>query len=131
MIDEQLKGVASRLKHVRVTELGLSLEEAAKKLGVNKNTISRCEIGKQIPDIKYIFQFEEFSGRSAAWILTGSEVDETALSLKERNYLNLVEAVTTLSSRTLTVKEVQLRWEYYGKESCYSLNEIQIIPFFQ
>ena len=115
MNDEQLKGVASRLKHVRVAELGLSLEEAAKKLGVNKSTMNRCETGKQIPDIKYIFQFEEFSGRSAAWILTGIEVDETAITLKEQNYLILVDAITTLLARTLKFKKVQLRWEYYGK----------------
>ena len=114
MIDEQLKGVALRLKHVRVAELGLSLEEAAKKIGVNKSTMNRCEIGKQIPDIKYIFQFEEFSGKSAAWILTGSEVDETSFSINERSYIKLIEVVAKLLARTLSDKKMILKWEYYG-----------------
>lgn len=113
-MEQRFNEVAARLKHTRISN-GYTLDDAARIMGVNKNTINRCETGKQIPDISYLFAFEQFSGQSAAWILTGVEVDETAFSLKEKQYLNLVEAVASVLARTLFDRKLKLKWQYYGK----------------
>lgn len=115
MINDRLKGVASRLKHMRVTEHCLSLEEAAKKLGINKSSLNRYEMGKQIPDAKFLFICESAYGRSAEWILSGQESDETSFSIKEKQYLILIEYVAIILARTLHEKGVVLKWQYYGK----------------
>lgn len=114
MYEDKLDGLARRLKQSR-TDKGLSLDEAAAVLGINKSTINRCETGKQVPDAKYLFQFEEFAGKSSAWLLSGSEVDESACSLREKRYRILVEAVSALLARTLAERKLKVKWRYYGK----------------
>lgn len=113
-MEPRLLEVAGRLKQARLLK-GATLDDAAQTMCVNKNTINRCETGKQVPDVSYLFAFEKFSKRSVAWILTGSDVDESSFSLKERQYQNLVEVVATVLAQTLAEKGVTIKWQYYGK----------------
>lgn len=49
------------LKAIRVN-LGLTQEEAAKKIGINKETLSRYECGKSFPDVPIIKRIEQVYG---------------------------------------------------------------------
>jgi len=113
-MEDKINDVARRLKYLR-TVAGLTLEEAALKLDTNKSTVNRYETGKQIPDIKYLFKHEEVFGRSAEWILSGHESDETSFSLKEKQYIELVGMVATVLSKTLSDRGLKLKWQHSGQ----------------
>lgn len=113
-MDPRLLEVAGRLKSARIVKRA-TLDEAAQVMGVNKNTINRCETGKQVPDVAYLLAFSEFSERSVAWLITGAEVDETSFSLKERQYHNLIGVVSSVLAHVMAEKNKRIKWQHYGK----------------
>lgn len=109
--DAALKGLASRL---RVARGGRTLDEIAKFIGCNKASISRYESGQNIPDVAYLLKFSDLTNRSASWLLTGIESDETAFSIKEGHYLSLAKAVSCMIEKEQQENGVRLKWQSCG-----------------
>lgn len=60
--------IAKRLKEARV-QAGLSQEQAAKLLSVQRPTISEIEAGRRKVSAEEVIQFSELYGVSSSWLL--------------------------------------------------------------
>lgn len=91
--EHALEGLGERLRYARENK---TLDEVAGIMGCNRVSVSRYESGRQIPDAAYLLKYAASVKRSAAWLLTGVEVDETALSVKEQHYITLAKTTSCL-----------------------------------
>ncbi|MFW6020408.1 MAG: helix-turn-helix domain-containing protein [bacterium] len=65
--------LGQRLRMLR-NERGMGLENAASKLGVTKNTLSRYERGKRNPDHRFIYNAADFYGVTADYLLGRTDI---------------------------------------------------------
>nr|WP_299213865.1 helix-turn-helix transcriptional regulator [uncultured Allomuricauda sp.] len=84
--------IAKRLKEARI-QAGLSQEQAAKLLDIQRPTISEIEAGRRKVSAEEIIQFAEFYGVSSSWLLSGeSESQDVNFQFAARELEKLSEA---------------------------------------
>jgi len=110
--EHALAGLGERLRSAREHR---TLDEVAKYMGCNKVSVSRYEGNKQIPDAAYLLKYAALVDRSAAWLITGVEVDETALSIREQHYIHLAKTASSVLEKKLQENKRRLNWESAGK----------------
>lgn len=83
--------IANRLKEARILS-GLSQENAAKMLNLQRPAISEIESGKRKVSAEEIIQFSEFYKVSTTWILHDEELEideELRMVARELNKMNV------------------------------------------
>jgi len=109
--EKALSGIGDRLRFARGQK---TLDDVANFMGCNKVSVSRYEACRQIPDVAYLLKYAEFVKRSASWLLTGDEPDETALSQKESSYILLTKITASILEKTLQRKKLRLNYKSAG-----------------
>jgi transcriptional regulator with XRE-family HTH domain len=69
----------TRLRHVRET-LGLTRAGFARRLRVTRNSVSRYELGHQVPTAEVLVRVARVGGVSLDWLLAGDDAGRRARS---------------------------------------------------
>lgn len=80
--------IAARLKDARVLA-GLSQEQAAKQLSLQRPAISEIEAGKRKVSAEEIIQFADLYRVSKSWLLLEDDSEELKFAARELNKLKL------------------------------------------
>ena len=72
-MDQQKIGIF--MKKLR-NEKGLTQEQLAEKFGVARRTVSRWEVGSNLPDIDFLIEMSEFYGVEIKELLNGERINE-------------------------------------------------------
>lgn len=78
--------IAARLKDARVLA-GLSQEQAAKQLGLQRPAISEIEAGKRKVSAEEIIQFANLYRVAVSWLLLEDDSEELKFAARELNKL--------------------------------------------
>ena len=66
--------LGEKLQNLR-TDAGMSQEDLADRLGVSRQAISKWELGKTVPDVKYIVELSNLYRISTDYLLKDDERD--------------------------------------------------------
>ncbi|MDD5394588.1 MAG: helix-turn-helix transcriptional regulator [Thiothrix sp.] len=69
------EAIGQRLREVR-TSAGLTQVEFAEKLGVERQSVLRCEAGKRLPDAVMLLSLRQEFGTNLGWLLDGEDAEE-------------------------------------------------------
>lgn len=74
--------LGKRIKDVRINK-NITQHQLAKKLNVNRRTVSRWESGTHIPQTTHLQQIAKLAGKGIIWLLYNEDYSQPFNSIKE------------------------------------------------